>query len=705
MQRRAFLQGTLSLMTISNLAFAHDFSVPANLTKNPILANLDNSLPYFDFSPKDIVPALEFLIEYNKKVIEDLVKIDNPTWENFYWPLEDADDKIARAWSPVAHLSRVADTKQLRAEYEKGEQLLTNFRTWMGMHKGLYQGFQKLKNAPAFVDYSHAQQKAIDNALRDFRRSGIELDEQKAKRFAEIEARLSELSTQYSKNQLDAEKAFEIIITDKERLAGIADTAIAAAAQSAKEKGKKGWRFTLDYASYVAVMTRAKDRELRKQMYTADITAASEQGPMAGKWDNTPIMQEMLALRDEKAHLLGFASFAEYALETRMANTPTQVMDFLGDLVQKARPQAKQDVQELREFAKTLGIDDMQVWDIAYVSTALKKAKYTVDNEKVREYFVAQKAIDGLFDMAKRVFGVVAKPRDVKSYHQDVQYYDLFAENGTHIAGFYIDMFARQGKRSGAWMDQAIMPRRLADGTKVLPVAYAVLNASKGAKGQPSLLYHNEVTTLFHEFGHTLHHLLTTIDVAAVSGVNVAWDVVEFPSQMLEGWTWEKESLQMASAHYQTGEPLPSEMLDKLIAAKNFQSARGLIRQLELGTFDFKLHNEYKDQSTLPTLREWVKRNIGVTDEPEWTRQANTFGHIFAGGYAAGYYSYLWAEVLAVDGFNAFKQAGLYNRDFGKKYVETFLSKGGSEDPMKLYKDFMGRAPSVDALLADRGIH
>lgn len=713
MKRRSFLMSSLSLITVGVMPIGRVFAldIPEDLKANTLIlqamVNTNTPLPNFEFTPDEIVPAIEFLVNYAKKVADEVAAIDAPTWENFYWPLEDAQDKLARAWSPVGHLSSVKDSDELRVAYDKARSLLTDFYTWFGLHKGLYDGFGKLKAAEAFASYNQAQKQAVENALRDFKRSGVGLDAEKAEELTKLNARLAELSTQFRKNRLDAENAFELLVTDKARLKGLSEAALDAAAKSAKDKGKEGWRFTTSYASYIAIMTLAEDRDLRQQMYTARATLASDQGPNANQWDSTEVMTETVDLRLKKAKLLGYDGFAEYVLETRMAESPEQVMQFLNDLLEKARPHAQKELEELREYAKTLGIEELKPWDTEFVATALKKEKYSVDNEQVREYFPAETVVAGLFEVVKRIFGVSVKQRpDVKTYDSDVHYYDLFDESGKHIAGFYLDMFARDRKNSGAWMSTAVSPRLLADGSRVVPVAYAVLNASKGSDGKKSLFYHRDVTTLFHEFGHALHLMLTKVDISAVAGTRVAWDVVEYPSQMLEGWTWNKEALALLSGHYQTGERLSDEMLDKLLAAKNFQAARSLVRQLEFGLFDFILFSskEQVEKDTVAKLREWIKQNVGIDNEPEWTRRFNAFGHIFAGGYAAGYYGYLWSEVLAIDTFEAFVQAGIFNREFGQKFVDGFLSKGGSDEPMKLYREFMGREPSVDALLHDRGI-
>lgn len=708
MKRRSFLQGSLSMLALStagaNIALANTLTVPDDLAQNPLLRNQE--LPVFDFKPQDVVPAIKFLIDYNKSVIDEIAQEQNPTWQNFYWPLEAASDRLYRAWLPVEHLASVMDTDDMRKAHEDAQALMTNYETWVGLHRPLYEGYVRLQNAPEHAHYNAAQKTAIFNALRGFKRSGIHLNANDAARYQQIEARLSELSNQFEKNSLDAESAFDVIITDKKRVAGISQAALAEAASSAKAKGKKGWRFTLDYPSYIAVMTRARDAKLREQMYTAMLTVASDKGPHAGKWDNTPVMREILALRDEKAKLLGYENFAYYALETRMAKTPKRVTAFLRDLMQKSRDKGFEEMNELRAHAKSMGIDEMQMWDIGYVSADLKKQRYSVDNEKVREYFPVQKAIDGLFLVANRVFGVTAKIRDdIKTYHPDVKFYDLYNDKGELIAGFYLDMYARDGKRSGAWMNQAISPRILADGTRARPIALINMNATKGADGEPALLYHGDVETLFHEFGHGLHLMLTAVNVADVSGTNVAWDVVEFPSQMMEGWTMNEEVLPLISSHYKTKESLPKDLVDKMNAAKTFGAGRTLMRQLEYAMFDFMIHNEYDDRPEfLEEAREYIKRFVGVQAEPSWTRMANSFGHIFSGGYAAGYYSYLWAEVLAVDAYKAFEREGVFNRKFGQKFVDAFLSKGGSEDPMKLYVDFMGREPDVSALLKERGI-
>ncbi len=718
MKRRHFLGlsalslGATALPSFLLNAYAKDtpLPLPPELASNPLLQF--GALPNFaDFRPEHLLPAIKYLTAYQKEVVQFVSNQQTPTWQNFYLRLESAQNKVSRAWHIANHLNSVQDSDSLRDAYGKADEILTSHDTWLGMYLPLYEGYVKLKNSAEYAKYSPAQRQAVDNALRDFELSGIALQGADAKRYAEIVSRLSELSTQFSNNVLDAVAGFELIVTDEARLSGLSELAITQAKQSAESKGKAGYRFTLDYPSYSAVVTYADDRDLRQAMYTAYRTRASEQGPNAGKWDNTPVIQEILALRYELAKLLGYRTYADYALVPRMANTPAIVMDFLQALLTQSRPKAKAEIATLQAYAQKNGAPTLEAWDIAYWSEKQRSELYSIDDELLREYFVEDKVLSGLFSTAKQVFGidvkeVTGKAKQVaKVWHDEVRVFDVY-RGAQKIATFYMDLYARDNKNGGAWMDSAIERRRNADGTIQLPVAHIVCNFSKPMAGNPSLLLHDEVTTLFHEFGHAIHHMLTQIDIMAVSGINgVAWDVVEFPSQLLENWTWDTKALQMLSAHYKTGENLPNELIDKIIAAKNYQAAMGVVRQLEYGLFDFRLNLEYDPaRDNLALIRDDIKNNVSVLNEPEWTRTANSFSHIFSGGYAAGYYSYMWADVLASDAFGKFAQMGIFSRQAGQEYWQAFLSQGGSKAPMAMFVDFMGRTPDPDALLKSRGI-
>lgn len=714
MQRRHFLQlsalgiASMSLPTIS-LAKDTPLDIPTHLSDNPLLDY--SGLPNFaDTKPAHIKPAMEFLLQVARGKIEELTSQKNISWDNFYRPLESITDKIERSWHIASHLKSVMDSEELRGAYDETNKLLTEYGTWYGMYRPLYDAFNKLKTNAEYKTYSQAQKKAIDDALLDFKLSGIELTGKKAERYKEITKQLSELRTKFSNNVLDATKGWDLVINDKDKLKGLNDDALSAAKKSAESKQVDGYRFTLDYPSYSAIATYADDRSLRETMYKAYTTRASDQGPNAGKWDNTPVIGDIIALRTEMANLLGFKTYADYALATRMAENPQQVLDFLNKIVRLSKPKAKAEMDNLATYGKKFGIDKLQSWDILYLAEKQQQELYQVDKEEVRAYFPEDKALSGMFEVANRLFGITVKERkgDFKAWHDDVRFFDVY-DNSKLIAGFYLDMYARENKRGGAWMNSAVTRRKSDDGEVILPIAHIVCNFRAPVAGKPALLLHDDVTTLFHEFGHAIHHMLTTVDVAAVSGINgVAWDAVEFPSQMLENWTWDKDTLPLISGHHETGKPLPADLVDKMLAAKNYHAARWAMRQLEFGLFDFRFHHEYpnsKDKKNfLKTMRDDIKKNTSVQNEPEFTRFANTFSHIFAGGYAAGYYSYMWADVLAVDAYSRFEKEGVFNRKTGQAFVDAFLGQGGSQPPMVLFRKFMGRDPEPNAFLRSKGI-
>ncbi|MDO9955971.1 oligopeptidase A [Glaesserella parasuis] len=673
---------------------------------NPLLNN--TGLPKFSqIQPEHVVPAIEQLIQQCRDTIEQVSQIDTPTWENFYLPQAITGDKLSRAWSPVVHLNSVKNSSELREAYQACLPMLSEYSTWVGQHQGLYQGYVKLKNSPEFATYSLAQKKAIENSLRDFELSGISLPADKQKRYGEISARLSELSSQFSNNVLDATMGWDIVIDDDADLKGLPESALEGAKLSAQSKEKSGYRFTLEFPSYLPVMTYCENRELRQKMYEAYNTRASDQGPNAGKWDNSAIMAETLELRLELAKLLGFESYAELSLATKMAENPTQVVDFLEGLANRSKEQGKKELAELKAFAKErYGVSELQPWDIAFYSEKQKQALYAINDEELRLYFPEERVLSGLFELVKRIFGMrVEEQKEFDSYHENVRFFNIFDETDRLRGSFYLDLYARENKRGGAWMDDCINQKRLADGSLQKPVAYLTCNFNKPIGDKPALFTHDEVTTLFHEFGHGIHHMLTEIDVGDVSGINgVPWDAVELPSQFLENWCWEEDALAFISGHYQTGEPLPKEKLTQLLKAKNFQAAMFVLRQLEFGLFDFRLHmSEPKENIVLDTLKA-VKAQVAVVELPTFVRTPHSFSHIFAGGYAAGYYSYLWAEVLSADAFARFEEEGIFNREVGQSFLDNILIRGGSEEPMVLFERFRGRKPTLDALLRHKGI-
>lgn len=676
---------------------------------NPLLTPF--SLPPFSaIRPEDIVPAVQSALADCRAAVERVVAQPGPfTWDNLCQPLAESDDRLSRIWSPIGHLNSVKNSPELRAAYEQALPLLSEYGTWVGQHEGLYQAYRSLKEGAAFEALSVPQRKAVDNALRDFELSGIGLSADKQQRYGEIVARLSELGSTYSNNVLDATMGWSKLITDEAELSGLPESALAQAQAMAQAKEQEGWLLTLDMPSYLPVLTYADNRALREEMYRAFATRASDQGPNAGKWDNSEVMAETLALRHELAQLLGFDTYADKSLATKMAESPEQVIGFLSDLAKRARPQAEQELAQLRAFAKQhYGVDELEAWDITYYGEKQKQHLFSISDEQLRPYFPEQRVVEGLFEVVKRIYGITAKERkDVETWHTDVRFFDLFDANGELRGSFYLDLYARENKRGGAWMDDCVGSLRKADGTLQKPVAYLTCNFNRPLGDQPALFTHNEVTTLFHEFGHGLHHMLTQIDTAGVSGINgVPWDAVELPSQFMENWCWEPEALAFISGHYQSGEPLPKAMLDKLLAAKNYQAALFILRQLEFGLFDFRMHFEYspeKGAQILPTLAE-VKKMVAVVPSPSWGRFPHAFSHIFAGGYAAGYYSYLWAEVLSADAYSRFEEEGIFNAETGKSFLDNILSRGGSEEPMALFKRFRGREPQLDAMLRHYGI-
>ena len=676
---------------------------------NPLLTPF--SLPPFSaIKPEHVVPAVTEALNDCRAAVERVVAQGAPyTWENLVQPLAEVDDRLGRLFSPVSHLNSVKNSPELRAAYEQALPLLSEYGTWVGQHEGLYQAYRSLKEGDSYAALDTAQKKVVDNSLRDFELSGIGLDKEKQKRYGEIAARLSELGSTYSNNVLDATMGWSKLITDQAELSGLPESALAAAKAQAEAKEQEGWLLTLDMPSYLPVLTYCDNAALREELYRAYSTRASDQGPNAGKWDNGPVMAETLALRHELAQLLGFDSYADKSLATKMAENPEQVLGFLSDLAKRARPQGEKELAQLRAFAKKeYGVDEMNPWDLTYYGEKQKQHLYTISDEQLRPYFPEQRVVEGLFEVVKRIYGITAKERkDVDTWHPEVRFFDLFDANGELRGSFYLDLYARENKRGGAWMDDCVGQMRKADGSLQKPVAYLTCNFNRPLGDKPALFTHNEVTTLFHEFGHGLHHMLTQIDTAGVSGINgVPWDAVELPSQFMENWCWEPEALAFISGHYQSGEPLPKAMLDKLLAAKNYQAALFILRQLEFGLFDFRLHTEFdpaQGARILETLRE-VKKQVAVVPSPEWGRFPHAFSHIFAGGYAAGYYSYLWAEVLSADAYSRFEEEGIFNAETGKSFLDNILSRGGSEEPMELFKRFRGREPQLDAMLEHYGI-
>ncbi len=676
---------------------------------NPLLTFTDLP-PFSQIQPQHIQPAVEQAIAECRAKIEEVLASDlDASWETLCAPLTETDDKLSRIWSPIGHLNGVLNSPELREAYEACLPLLSEYGTWVGQHKGLYDAYKAIKQSAAFDSLNQAQKKTITDALRDFELSGIALPADQQKRYGDISKRQSELGSSYCNNVLDATMGWTKHITDVADLSGMPESAIAGAKAAAEDKELEGYLLTLEIPSYLPVMTYCDNQELRKELYEAFVTRASDRGPNAGKWDNTDIMNESLKLRHEIARLLGFSSFSEKSLATKMAETPEQVLGFLNDLAVKAKPQGEREVEELKAFAKQEhGIEALFLWDIPYYSEKLKQKLYQISDEELRPYFPEERAISGLFEVLNLLFGMSVKERTgVDVWHESVRFFDIFDGTGTLRGSFYFDLYAREHKRGGAWMDECRVRRTTIDGELQTPVAYLTCNFNKPVGDKPALFTHDELVTLFHEFGHGIHHMLTQIDVASVSGINgVPWDAVELPSQFLENWCFEEEALAFISGHYETGEPLPKEMLDKMLAAQNFQSAMFILRQLEFGLFDFTLHTSYDPEvgaQVLETLAE-VKAKVAVLPGLEWSRFSHAFSHIFAGGYSAGYYSYLWAEVLSADAFSRFEEEGIFNKETGQSFLNNILEMGGSEEPMTLFKRFRGREPQIDAMLRHRGV-
>ena len=685
-------------------------------TKNPLLA-MTGLPPFQHIKPEYVEPALKAIIESNRKQIQTLLKENERyTWDNLIQPLEDMDDRLGKMWSPVSHMNSVVNSDALRDAYNNCLPLLSEYSTEMGQNVELYEAYQAIKDSAEFKNLDEAQKKIINNALRDFHLSGIDLPEEKKKRFREIRQQLSKLTSKYEENILDATQAWSKHITEKKQLAGLPDSAFAMAAQAAQAKELDGWLFTLNFPSYYAVISYADDRALREEIYQAYSTRASDQGPNAGKWDNSEIMQDILGLRHELAQLLGFNNYAERSLATKMAETPDQVLSFLHDLAKRSQAMAKQELSELTGFARQEhDVADLSAWDVAYYSEKLRQHTFDFSEEDLKPYFPETKVIPGMFAVVKRLYGISINEIDassvnaVETWHDDVHFYEIRDEKDTLRGQFYLDLYARDKKRGGAWMDDCIGRKRNIDGSLQIPVAYLTCNLTQPIGDDPALFTHAEVTTLFHEFGHGLHHMLTQVEHIGVSGINgVAWDAVELPSQFMENWCWEREALDLIAAHYKTGDAIPEELFNKMYAAKNFQAGMQMVRQIEFSLFDFRMYYEYDPESestgSIQKILDEVRSEVAVIRPPSYNRFQHGFSHIFAGGYAAGYYSYKWAEVLSADAFSLFEEKGIFDSETGDAFLECVLEQGGTKEPMELFKKFRGREPEIDALLRHSGI-
>ncbi len=676
---------------------------------NPLLDF--SGLPRFsELKPGHVAPALDQLLAESRAVISNISTGQVPaSWDAFVRPLEDSTERLSRAWGQVEHLHAVLDSPELRTAYNAGLPRITQFWTELGQNQALFDKYRALRASREFKALVPARKKLIENSLRDFRLGGAELPAELKPRYAAIQDELAALSAKFSENVLDATNACAFVVEDEKRLAGVPEDAIQAAREAAEKDGKPGWKFTLQMPSYLPVMQYAEDRGLRDTLYRASATRASEFGK--AEWDNAPLIARILKLRKEDAALLGYQNFAEVSLVPKMAQTPKEVLDFLHDLAHRARPFAERDLAELREFAKDrLGLQTLEAWDMTYASEKLRAERYSFSDQEVKQYFPETQVVPGMFKLVETLYGVRLSESSAPTWHEDVRFFDIRNAAGDLIGQFYIDLYARETKRGGAWMDGAITRRRRANGIQT-PVAYLNCNFTRPVGGKPALFTHDDVITLFHETGHGLHHLLTQVEDLGVSGINgVEWDAVELPSQFMENFCWEWEVLEHMTSHVDTGKPLPRALFEKMLAAKNFQSGLAMLRQVEFSVFDMQLHFDFDPQAgrSAQDLLEEVRREIAVVTPPSYNRFPNNFSHIFAGGYAAGYYSYKWAEVLSADAFSAFEEMrndrSVLDGATGARFRDEVLAVGGSRSAAESFRAFRGRDPQVDALLRHNGM-
>ncbi len=679
----------------------------ANTTSHSANPLLDFSgLPQFDrVQPQHVVPAVEQLLTEGRALLERLATDPaEPRWDNFARPLEDMEERLSRAWSQVGHMNAVVNSPELREAYNACLPKLTDFYSDLSQDERLYAKFRALSASKEFGTLNRAQQKIVENELRDFRLGGAELPDDQKARFKEIQEALSKLAAKFEENLLDTTNDFAHYVEDAAELKGLPEDALQAAEEAAKADDKTGYKFTLHFPSYMPVLQYADNRALRELLYRAYATRASEFGKP--EWDNTGLIKEILQLKREAAQLLGYRNYAEMSLATKMADSPQQVVEFLDTLARRAKPFAERDMQELTDYAKKLGIADMQAWDVAYVSEKLREEKYAFSDQEVKQYFPEQKVLAGLFKVVETIFGVQVRKAQAPVWHEDASFYEITDKAGQPVGQFYLDLYARNNKRGGAWMDEAITRRRIGDKV-TLPVAFLTCNFSAPVGGKPALFTHDEVITMFHEFGHGLHHMLTQVDDYSVSGIKgVEWDAVELPSQFMENFCWEWDVLRHMTAHVETGEHLPKELFDKMVAAKNFQAGMQTVRQIEFSLFDMRLHGDFDPagSKTPLDLIEEVRDEVAVVRPPKWNRFPNNFSHIFAGGYAAGYYSYKWAEVLSADAYSLFEEHGVLCEETGRRFWAEVLAMGGSRPALESFVAFRGREPSIDALLRHNGM-
>lgn len=676
---------------------------------NPLLAfsSAPDALPQFhEVRPEHVSLAIDALLQDCRTTVNQLEQLQAPVqWDNFIAPLEFCTEKLSRAWGVVGHLNAVADTPELRAAYNANLPKVTEFWTGLAQNLALFNHYKTLHESAGFQQLSAARQKIITNALRDFRLGGAELPDSDKPRFAELQERQAALAQKFSENVLDATNDWALLLDQESRLSGLPEDVKQAARDKAQADGQRGWKFTLHFPSYFPILQYADDRSLREQVYYANATKASEFGKP--EWDNSALIIDLLRLRQEEARLLGYRNFAEVSLVPKMAQSAAEVIQFLNDLARRAKPYAERDLNELKAFAKNeLGLDNLQPWDLAYASEKLRQQRYAFSDQELKQYFPEPKVLEGLFRVIQTLFSVQVLPDTGPVWHSDVRFFRI-EKKGELLGQFYIDLYARGGKRSGAWMDDARARRKLNNGATQTPVAYLTCNFSPPVGNKPALFTHDEVLTLFHEFGHGLHHMLTRVDDLAVAGIHgVEWDAVELPSQFMENFCWEWEVLSHMTAHVDTGAALPRELYDKMIAAKNFQAGLQTMRQLEFSLFDMLLHCQYDPHGsqTVQRLLDQVREQVAVIQPPPYHRFQNSFSHIFAGGYAAGYYSYKWAEVLSADAYSLFEEQGVLNQAAGAKFLNEILAVGGSRPALASFTAFRGRKPSLDALMRHNGM-
>ncbi|BAH82906.1 oligopeptidase A [Candidatus Ishikawella capsulata] len=671
--------------------------------KNPLLTSFIIP-PFSQIKPEHVVPAIHQVQKKCRSLIELILSQNtNFTWNNFCQPLLEANDRLNRVFSPISHLNAVKNTLKFREEYKKALILLTQYNTWVARHQKLYNAYKVFRDSEDYNILDLARKKLIDNILRDFELSGISLPREKQICNEKIMILLSELESNYNNNVLDSTRNWNKIVKNPSELTGIPENILKKLKIKAQENNKIGWLLTLDEDIYTSIITYCDNEALRKEIYKAYLTRASDEGPNAGKWDNSTIIVEQLLLRNQQSKLLGFSCFAEKSFATKMASNPKQVIRLFTKLVKAVRCKAKQEISQLKIFVKEKYGKKIFPWDLKYYSQKQKKHIYHINDEELRCYFPEDRVINGLFKLIKLIYGMTTRERyDIDIWHPTVRFFDVFDENGELRGSFYMDLYSRSNKMNGAWMDSCLDMMRRKDGTLQKPVAYLNCNIRSGINNIPALFNHNDIITIFHEFGHTLHHILTKVEIPGVSGINgVPWDAVELPSQLMENWCWEPEVLSLISGHYETGEKLPKPLLMKIIDSKNYQRAIFLLRQLEMSLFDLHLHTDFYpvDKIQILKLFEKIKKQVNVVPHVKWDRFPHSFRHIFAGGYAAGYYSYLWANILSADAFSRFKEDGIFNRNTGESFLKNILINGGVENPIRLFKRFRGRLPRIEFIL------